>query len=381
VMWSGMVSRHLELAGNSPSRTALSKARGRLPLAIWNRVFAWVSNQIQQLSGKLDKWKDLRIVLLDGTCVSMPDTPELMKEFGTCNGYHGKGRYPLARLVTMCLANSMSVISYAMGKYKDAEITLALSILDTLKKGDLLIGDRHFAGSHYYVWYLAKGIQYLTRAHQCLKVSSVKRLWSYGANDFVGKLKINPQQRRKDPSLPEYILVRFIQAPIRVRGKREVVWFATSLLDAKLYPASEIVALYAKRWKIETLFRQLKIELSADVLRSMRAEGIRKEAAARMTAINIVRTVIVEAAIQEGVRPIEVSFIYALRAIIMFVPAFATEPAWKLPDIYHGMLKDIASHLVPYRPGREEPRAVRREHHHFPTLRTTRAEWRKKYVA
>ena len=133
-----------------------------------------------------------------------------------------------------------------------------------------------------------------------------------------------------------------------------------------------------KRWRVETLLRRVKMEMSADVLRSMLPEGIRKEVAARFTAINIVRSVIVEAAIQEGVEPLRISFVFALRSVIMFAPAFAAEPLWKLRDIYHAMLKDIASRLVPYRPGRKEPRAVRRKCHHYPSPQITRAEWKRR---
>jgi len=175
--------------------------------------------------------------------------------------------------------------------------------------------------------------------------------------------------------------VRFIQAPVKIRGKREVIWFATSLLNTEKYPANEIAALYIKRWRVEAVISQTKINMSADVVRSMSKEGVLKEVAAKMTALNIVRTVIIEAAIQENIKPIKISFTSALRSLIAFAPAFASEPLWKLKGIYVAMLRNIASNTVPYRPGREEPRAVRREFHHFPSLRTTRAEWRQMNVA
>jgi len=46
-----------------------------------------------------------------------------------------------------------------------------------------------------------------------------------------------------------------------LRGQRQTVWFVTSLLEEKSYPASEIVGLYGTRWRIETLFREVKIHL------------------------------------------------------------------------------------------------------------------------
>jgi hypothetical protein len=254
-------------------------------------------------------------------------------------------------------------------------------LLKILKKGDLLVADRHFAAAHFYYYYKSLGLQFLTRSHQCLKIARIKRVKSYSQDDFIGWLKINKNYRQKDPKLPARIMVRFIKATVRIRGEHKVVWLVTSLLDNKLYPASEIVQLYGKRWRIETLFKAVKINLSADVLRSLSANGIRKEIAARLIAVNVVRMIMLEAAIEHNVDPMRISFVYAVRAIVSFSPAFASEPIWKLPSIYQAMLTEIAAHIVPERPGRDEPRAVRRERQHYPSLKITREQWRKRYAA
>ena len=126
---------------------------------------------------------------------------------------------------------------------------------------------------------------------------------------------------------------------------------------------------------------QVKIRMSSDVLRSHRVEGVQKELAARLTALNVVRTIMLEAAAEHGVDPERLSFVHAVRAVVSFAPAFACEPTWKLPSIYRALLVEIASHTVPWRPGRLEPRAVRREVKHYPRLKTTRAQWRRDHAA
>lgn len=381
VLWASLVSWFPNLSGQSPSRGRVSQARARLPLKLWQFLFEWISQKAQELSERFDKWRGHRVVLLDGTCVSMSDRPELFKEFDTNTGFHGRGKYPLARLVTLCMAHTMTVIGYALGHYDQDENTLARPLLKILKKGDLLVADRHFAAAHFYANYQSLGLEFLTRAHQRLKISHIKRIISYGENDFIGWLKINKHYRQKDPKLPAKIMVRFIKATVRIRGEHKVVWLVTSLLDNKLYPAIEIVGLYGKRWRIETLFKSVKINLSADVLRSLSPDGIRKEVAARLIAVNVVRMIMLEAAIKHNVDPMRISFVHAVRAIVSFSPAFASEPIWKLPSIYQAMLTEIAAHLVPERAGRDEPRAVRRERQHYPSLKITREQWRKRYAA
>jgi putative transposase len=381
VQWAAVASHHPELAGRSPSRGSVTKARARLPLAVWEKLCAYVSETAQAWGEAFAYWRGHRVVLLDGTCVSMPDEPALVEAFGVNTGYHGKGRYPLARVATLCLAGTMTVMAYALGGYRDSEWTLADSILQTLRRGDLLVADRYFAAAHYYWRYQTLGLEFLTRAHQRLLVSRIKRVQSYSRNDFLGWLTINKTYRRKDHTLPQHLLGRFVQATIRIRGKRQVIWLVTSLLDDKQYPAAEIVQLYGRRWRVETVFEQLKVRLSADVLRSHSPEGIRKEFAARCIALNVVHALLVEAASIHHVDPIRLSFAHAVRAIVIFSPALACEPIVKLPKIYSALLSEIAHHLVPERPGRIEPRAVRRDHKHYPALKETRAQWRARYAA
>ena len=74
--------------------------------------------------------------------------------------------------------------------------------------------------------------------------------------------------------------------------------------------------------------------------------------------------------------PERISFVHAVRAVVVFSPEMATVPPWKLPLIYEAMLREIASHVIPLRPGRNEPRAIRRRTKHYPSLRTTRNLWR-----
>ena len=381
VQWATVTSRFPDLRGRSPSRGTVANARKRLPLAVWEKLFAYVSQTAEAWGEAFAYWRGHRVVLLDGTCVSMPDEPALFKAFGTSTGYHGQGRYPLARIATLCLAGTMTVIAYALGGYREDEYTLARSILGALRSGDLLIADRHFAAAHYYCRYQALGLEFLTRAHQRLIVSRIKRVQSYARNDFLGWLTVNKNYRRKDRTLPAHLLVRFIQTSVRSRGRSKRIWLVTSLLDDKQYPATEIVTLYGRRWRIETVLEQLKIRLTADVLRSHSPEGLRKEFAARCIALNIVHSVILEAASVHHVDPMRISFAHTVRAILIFSSALACEPIFRLPAIYRAMISEIAHHVVPERPGRIEPRAVRREHKHYPALKETRTEWRNQHVA
>lgn len=376
LIWDTMVSRLPGASGGSPGSGTLAKARARVPLPVWKNLFDWVAEQAAKLSVPFDKWRGLRVVLLDGTTVSMPDEGGLFAAFGRGRGKHGPYKYPLARLVTLALANTQAILAYALGRYDEGETTLAQRILGTLRPGDLLVGDRAYAAAHFYARYLAQGVDYLTRMNERLQAHKLKVLAVHGDGDIVAAIKINKKYRKADPTLPEFVTARIIHVAARIRGKRTVLWLVTSLLDPAKYPAAEIAALYLRRWRIETLFREVKVQLGADVLRSKTPDGIRKEVAARLIALNVIRSIILQAAGEHGVDPLRLSFVHAVRAILSFAPALATEPPWKLPLIYRALLHEIAFHQNPVRAGRIEPRAIRRERKHYPSLHTTRAQWR-----
>ena len=380
LLWSSFTANHPSMAGKSPSRGTVSNARKRMPLEAWNKIAEWLSEQGQVCSDKLDQWHGHRVVAVDGTCMTVSSTKELCDTFGLSSGNTGPRLYPLIRMVCLSVVETMIVINYRIGSYRTDENTLLKPMLKTLRKGDILLGDRHYAGANLYWEYMQNGLEYITRVHQRLKVSRLKILWSYGANDFVAKLNIGDAYRKKNPEMPKYILARFIKVKVRIRGKVERIWLVTSLLDKK-YSAREIAELHLKRWSIETLFDQFKIDLSADILRSQSSGAIYKEIAARVCAINIVHTIMIQAAISNKVDVSRISFIYTVRAVIAFAPALVMGSPGRLKRVYDAMLCEIASHLVRLRPGRLEPRRLAHDPRNYPKLTTTRAQWRKQNAA
>jgi hypothetical protein len=144
--------------------------------------------------------------------------------------------------------------------------------------------------------------------------------------------------------------------------------------------ADEIALLYAGRWKVETLIRELKAACGADVLRSKKPDGVRKELAARLAAMNMVRTLMIEAALAHGEEPSAPSFSNAMRLVTATSQKMSEAPVRRLRGLYEEMLAAIAAETVPERPGRNEPRAIAREKQHYPRLGIKRADWRRRHA-
>jgi Transposase DDE domain len=167
-------------------------------------------------------------------------------------------------------------------------------------------------------------------------------------------------------ALPETITVRELRFSIAERGRRtRVITLATTLLDPRRYPAADVAALYGQRWQIETNFRHLKQTLRMDVLRCKTVEGVQKELAMYALVYNLVRLVMLEAAQRQGVSVARISFIDAVR--------------W-LADAAHGAA-ELKLRLLPDRPGRFEPRAVKRRPKQYKRLNQPRDILRKRLLS
>ena len=368
------------LAGQNGKSGSLAKGRQRLPLEVWGQLHEWTTRQIKVETAGENLWRGHRIVGTDGTCISMPDEAELVNHFGRCNTRHGFSRFPLARMTLVFDLNTLVTLHHEAGPYETDETELLRSILPRLQHGDVLVGDRHFAGANHYAEYLQNGVEFITRAHQALQVEALKAVRVFNSKDKLVELQINPQHRRKNPALPESIVIRVIQTTVKNKSKKETFWIATSLLDPRKYPAHEIQTWLKKRWKVETLIEEIKIWMGADILRSKTVAGIDKELQARIIGLNLIHWLIVKASRKNAQEVDRVSVSAALRLAVSYSLKMSTAPAWQLPLLYEELLERIASSKVPYRPDRSEPRMIKRETKYYPMLKISRTEWRNLYA-
>jgi hypothetical protein len=354
----------------------LCQARKRLPIGVWQGVDEWVDEKLIKEFGWQDLWRGYRLIGIDGSCVSMSDTPELQEEFGKTESKHGTSRFPIARVLFSFGLNTQVTINHKIAHYQTSEQSLLKDMFKDFHKGDLIICDRHFAGANLYAQYKQAQLEFITPLHQRQRVEDLKKVQENGQDDFLAELSILRQHRRNDPSLPEQIVVRIIKVEAKIRGRKAVFWLVTSLLNVQEYPAEEIKNLYKKRWKVETLIEEIKIWLGSDVLRSKTAEGIRKELYARIVAGNLIHWLILKAAKKHKTDPERISTVTATRLVHCYSLKMSEAPEKKLPGLYEQLLEKIAHCVVPYRPNRLEPRMKRRDQNHYSILHTSRAQWR-----
>lgn len=374
-LWTPLLSAFPDLAAHHFDPSGLTHARSRLPGEVMWKLAQEACARTSELS--LPGWKGFRLLALDCSTVSMPRQRELFEHFGHHYARTTTVRYPLATFGVLLHVGSLLIMDYRFGPFDPGEEKTCRPLLKQLLAGDLLLADRHFAGSPSLARIKDAGADFLMRKNARLIPERLPVIKRMGRHDFITVLPMNKPARKEDPELPESVRVRLFKARCKTpSGERLSEWFITSLEDHRQYKRSALARLYHQRWRIETSYLEFKDWFGADVLRSKTVDTVEKEFAAHVLAYQLVRLLVVAAAKKHGKKPTELSLLNAARWTVHFSHRMAASPAWRLPTLYERLLDAIAANEIDVRPGRLEPRALMREWKHYPHLRTSRTRWR-----
>jgi hypothetical protein len=361
------------------------QARSRLPLALLRGLLAFLASRWPTSSN--GRWRGHRTFLVDGSSLSTPDTPALQTEYGQPGGQAKGCGFPVMHLLALFDAATGFLISVVTAPLRTHDMALMSRVHPEMDEGDILVGDRACCSFANLAMLSVRRMFGLFRVHQKQIVDFrphrrsasqshksrragrptsrwLKRLGRHDQLVEYVKPKTCPAwlDDATNASLPETLVVREIRYTIPVRGRRtREVTLATTLLDPIAYPASALADLYEQRWQVETNLRHLKQSMGMEVLHCQTVSGVQKEVAMYMLVYNLIRLVMLEAAKRQGVEANRISFVDAAR--------------W-LAESAHGQ-QPLRLRVNPHRPGRVEPRAVKRRPKQYARLTRPRAELRK----
>jgi hypothetical protein len=362
-------------------------ARKRLPTAVVRRLVHETARRGEAEAPDSWLWKGRRVYLVDGTTVSMPDTPANQAAFPQPRAQERGLGFPIARLAVLIALWTGLARDLAMGPYKGketGETALFRKMLDALKRGDVVVGDRCF-GSYFMLAELSRrGVDGAFRMHQKRKCD-FRRGRILGRSDHVVEWTkpVRPDWMiEAEYSLyPGMMRVRELRYNISVPGYRVgALTVTTTLLDAEAYPASEMATLYGGRWHIETDLRSIKCDMKMDVLRCKAPEMVEKEVWVHLLGYNLIRRTMSQAAAEAGLAPRDVSFKGALQTMTAFQDALRWTEKEERPRLWAALLTAIGGHRVGDRPGRVEPRAIKRRPKPHKILTVPRREARKRLL-
>ena len=366
----------------SPDTAAYCKARARLPLDVIEAINAHLIERMQRNLPHGSLWHGRCVKLVDGTGVSMPDTPENQAVWPQSSGQKPGCGFPSMNLVGVFCLHTGALLQTAMGDRHTHETTLFQSLWHTLEKGDLVVADRGYCSFGAFANLQARGVDALMRLpEKKIRVAIGSQLPKTGAFDGIVTWK-RPALRLPSIAaadfdlLPESLPVRVVRYDIAEPGFRtRSVTLVSTVLDPSV-TAADLALLYFRRWGIELHFREIKICLNMDVLRCLTPDMIERELKMHFVAYNLIRCVMQKAALTHHADINRISFKGCLDTVRHF--ANAAQGAEEKPRIISAlvdeMLRAIAQDSNPLRAKRSEPRAIKRRPKNFHFLTKPRHE-------
>ena len=332
---------------------ALSQARRRLGAAPMQALFDLLRGPAATMAAQV-RWKGLLVCAIDGTIMSVADSPANLTGFvKQAGGRHcGGGAYPTLRLLCLMACGTRTVIDAVFGPTTCGETSYARQLTARVQPGLLILADRNFAAGFLLAAVADRGAHLLVRA----------RIGATGP-------RLPILRRHRDGSYESTFggrAVRVVEAEIAIStsaGTTTGVYrLITTLLDPDRYPATALIRLYHERWEIETAYLELKSSiLGGRVLRARTPAGIDQEVHALLVTYQILRTAMTDATnTVTGLDPDRASFTTALHAARDQVMKAAGIIAGTTIDLVGAIGRLVLDNLLPPRRLRTNARTVKR---------------------
>lgn len=360
-------ARRLCLGKWTPHRSSLCVARQRLGVAPVRCLFERLTRPLAtpRLAGAF--YRLWRLVALDGTVLSVPDSAANAAAFGYPQGGRGAGAFPQVRklsLVEVGTHAELALVVKGLKEKESGEQSMVPGLLRHLRPDMLLLWDRGFFSYKLWQQVLLRSCQVLARVSTRLVLRPERSL---ADGSYLAKLYPCESERNKDRHGILVRVVRYTLDDPQRSGHGQQHVLLTTLLDATLHPARELVLLYHQRWEIELTFDEQKTHQNPPrvskpaQLRSETPLGVLQEIYALSIGHYVTRALMVEAAVAAGVAPTGLSFVGCLQVLRCRLPEFPGVAPAQRATWYGTLLEELGAERTEARRNRVNPRVVRQK--------------------
>jgi len=371
----------------SENNSAYIQARQRLPRSLARQVLRHTAQTIRGEWGEDGLWQNREVYLVDGSTVRVPASEELIDYYGCPSGGKGASHWPVMRVMVAFHLWSGVVGEVIEASHDTSEYDMAVQLFRAMAGGVLLVADQMFG--------IYRMLQVIVDRQQ----DALIRIQAKDIGRWTPKASLTPNTDIDvvwSPSPHDHpecgvpiraIAGRFIYVRIEHPGFRPLpIYLFTTLTDRERYPLEAVVQLYARRWSVELDLRQVKTTLEMEELDGKSLDIVRKELYLGLTAYNLIRVLMLEAALHAGCAPLQLSFARCWRRIKDTGQSIAFATPWLSPPdldlLFDQLLTRLASCRLPKRKSlRFEPRAIWGRPKPFPYLQGSRQEARKAVIA
>ena len=318
------------LGWRAPVKSSLTEARQRLGARPLRELFGRVARPLATPATPGAFRFGLRLMAIDGTTLTLPDSPANARAFGRPTTKQGQGQWvttqgawPLMRVVLLVECGTHAICDAILRPYRASEVPSGQRLLRSVTEGMLLLADRGFYSAAFIQAVLERGAHVLVRVRNGVNFPVEERLadGSYCST-------IHPTWRTPRGA-PSGLRVRVIEYVLDDPGRPkrgEVYRVVTTLLDPTQAPARELAATYHERWEHEGVNDEFKTHQNdrapGPLVRSRRPAEVVQEVYGLLVAHWAIRALMVEAAAEAQIDPDRLSFVGALRVLRRAVPRF-----------------------------------------------------------
>ncbi|MFI1890713.1 IS4 family transposase [Streptomyces jumonjinensis] len=328
---------------------ALWDARTRLGVRPMRALFDLLRGPASAIRTNSARWKGMLTVAIDGTYLDVPDSPMHRTRLGKGSNQYATSGYPQICLTTLVACGTRAVIDAALGPRSSGETVYGKRLMRSLHHGMIVLLDRGFATNTFLTAVAGTEAAFVARLSAIRKPPVLAR---YDDGSFLSRIG--------------HLDVRIIECEITITtptGRRTGLYRpATSLLDARRYPALDLVRLYHERWETESAyFETKKSMLGRRVLRSKTWAGIAQEVYALLSTYQALRIAITDATgTVPNTDPDRASSSIALQTARDQIIQAAGVIADTVIDLVGTIGRAVLDQLMPTRRLRVSPRAVKR---------------------
>jgi len=357
------------------------RARAKLPEAALHELSCQVADELEAEADDAWLWKGRHAKLIDGFTFTMPDTPKNQAEYPQQKSQSPGVGLPIARVVTIVSLATACVLDAALGPYagkETGEPALLRSILGSLRAGDITVMDRYYGSFMMIALMSLQGIDVCARQHQSrhMDFRRGRRLGKY--DHLVIWTRPNRpawMDQRTYETIPETLELRQIRYHVVEKGRRtKTVTVITTLTDADQYTKEDIAGLYGFRWNAELNIRSIKDSLNLSHVRCKSPEMVRREVWTTLLAYNLIRTTAASAALLHNKQPRQISFTSTCQYLLAswMILSCQLNDSQSRSEFCLCLLSQIAGCEVANRPGRLEPRVLKRRRHGYKLMQKPR---------
>jgi hypothetical protein len=359
------------------------RARAKLSLPALHRLVTESAARLERAADASWLWKGHHARLVDGFTFTLPDTPDNQAAYPQNPAQDPGVGFPIARACAVISLATACVCDLAIGPYRGKETgesALLRDLLDVFDEDDVVVFDRYCCSFMMLALFSLRGIDVCARRHQ-RRTSDFRRGRRLGPDDHLitWTRPIRPSWMAPVlyDQIPETLTLREVRFDVCEPGRRvESLTVVTTLTDAKAYTTQDIADLYAVRWNAELDIRVIKQTLGLDHVRCKTPKMVLRELWMTLLAYNLIRKVIATSAVVHDRQPRGLGFTLACQTILASWMLWSTGSVSDARAMREMMLAQIASNEVANRPGRIEPRVIKRRRHHYPLMQRPRDKLR-----